>query len=180
MNKILTLCSSLILAGTSIVATASNSEQESKLEAYHTHNQTYYKDNKIVDDYIGDLISVKGKVIKIEKGPDSKVIFQIKLDGLDKTLWVATIMNVLDDAINVGDNARVMGFLDETKKEPQYVAKISKDIEYLLGFCIHMDNNGLPIYFNQFMSLCVQWENGEPFKEVSKVEKQPATTIENP
>lgn len=178
MNKIFTLCSALAIASTFALTTANAQEsnaQEAKLEAYHTYNQTYYQDNQIIEKYLGDLIAVKGKVLKIEKGPENKVIFKIKLDGLDKTLWVATIMNVLENAIKIGDNARIMGFLDETEKEPQYVAKLSQDREYLLGFCFHIDNSGLPIYFNRFMSRCVQWENGEPFKEQVKIVDKPSS-----
>lgn len=165
MNKFIALCSSAILACSSFTTIAKTSSGE-KLEPYVTYNQTYFNDNQIIDKYVGDLVAVKGKVLKIEKGPESKIIFQIKLDGLDKTLWVATIMNVLENAIKVGDHARILGFLDEPIAEPTHVYKITKDKAYLLGFCFHLDDSGLPIYYNPFMKLCVQWENGEPFKEL--------------
>ena len=170
MNKIFTLCSTLVFASSFALATTNTNSQtqEAKLESFHTHNQTYYQDNKIIDKYIGDLVAVKGKILKIEKGPENKVIFQLKLDGVDKSLWVATIMNMLENAIKVGDDARIMGFLDETKQEPQFVAKLSNDREYLLGFCLHIDNSGLPIYFNSFMARCFNWEMASNSKKKAK------------
>ena len=172
MNTLFKLCSSLAIASALVCAPVNANQSQSKLEPYHTFTQTYYKDNKIIDKYLGDLVAVKGKVLKIEKGPENKIIFQVKLDNVDRTLWVATIMNVLENAIKVGDKTRILGFFDETKLEPQYVAKISKDKEYLLGFCFHIDNSGLPIYHNGFMHRCVDWENGRPFNEETQIVNQ--------
>ena len=165
MNKFVALCTSAILGCGLYSAAANASTAGDKLEPYITYNDTYYQNNQIIDKYLGDIIAVKGKVLKIEKGPEDKIIFQIKLAGIDKTVWVATIMNVLEDAIKIGDNIRVLGYFDETAQETKFMTKLSTDKEYVIGFCFNVDNSGLPIYFTHFMKRCVQWETGQSFQD---------------
>jgi len=146
---------------TSISGILKQTEQVQDLASnptFATFNKKYYKDGKIIEKYLGDVVAVKGQVIAEKPGPSGKPIFEIQLDDIaNKTLWVGSLVKMLEGSLKPGDRVDVLGFFDETKNEQQYMAKLTEDTEYLIGFCFNVHKNGLPIYFTQWLGRCMDW-----------------------
>jgi hypothetical protein len=177
MNKLLK--SATLLCGFAVMTIAQNAKAntqaapELKNPAYATFNDTYYQQGKLIDKYMGDIIAVQGKVIDEKPGPQEKPIFQIELSGkVQRTIWVASLVKMLPNTVKKGETINVLGYFDETAKETTYMAQLAKTPEYVLGFCFQVENSGLPIYFSEWMSRCVDWENGKQFDEKSIMDKE--------
>ncbi len=134
-----------------------------------TFNDAYYKDGKLVEKHIGKLIAIDAIVKRIEPGPEKKPILQVKLKGGDseKQLWVASLANITTKMVPLGSNIRILGYLDETKNETQFIQKLTDDKAYLLGFCFHDMKTNLPSYLTRWLKQCLAWETGENTKDIS-------------
>lgn len=135
-------------------------EEESKMSPFATFNQKYYQNDQFVTEYWSDVGAISGEIIKREPGPSGRSILHIKLKGVDKHVWVGTINKIIENQLKVGDNIDVLGFFDETAKETQFMAKMTDDKEYLIGFCFNVHETGLPIYNTKLLHHCIDWESG--------------------
>jgi hypothetical protein len=134
-----------------------------------TYNSSYYQGGKLVEKHIGSLVAVEGMINEIVKGPQGKPIFNITLtDGVKQKLWVASLVKITKDMVDVGTTVRVLGFLDETAKEPDFMKKLSKNRAYLLGFCFFDVKTERPMYLTQWMKRCIKWENGIKLEEITR------------
>lgn len=139
-------------------ATLKSGEAE---ELFPTYNATYYSGNVFSEQYFEHVGAVTGKIISIEPGPEGKLILELELTDVEKKLWVATINKILEGQMIVGNTIDVLGFFDETQKEQQYMAKITDEKEYLIGFCFNVHETNLPIYRSHLLHHCLAWEQGK-------------------
>jgi hypothetical protein len=125
-----------------------------------THNNSYYEDGKFVEKHMGKQVAIEGIISQIEDGPGGRPILELNLtNNTNKALWVGSIINN-KKFIKVGDKVRVMGFFDKTAMETEYMSKITKDREYLLGFCFYDMNTQTTMYVPKWMKECIAWEKG--------------------
>ncbi|BDX07685.1 hypothetical protein [Planctobacterium marinum] len=139
-----------------------------KHQPFVSFNSEYYDEKGFKEQYIGHVGAVTGKIINQEPGPDNRNLLQIQLEDTSQTTWVASVTELSEGQLEVGDSIDVLGFFDETLKEPEYVAKVSKDVEYLIGFCINVTDTELPIYNPYMLHHCLAWEQGD--LDVKKLE----------
>jgi hypothetical protein len=133
-----------------------------------TYNDAYYKDGKFALQHMDKQVAVEGVVTQIKDGPEGRPILQLDLTGnVDKKLWVGSLTDNKDE-IKIGDKLRVMGFFDKTVMETEYMSKISKDLEYLLGMCFYDVGSKRPMFFHKWMKECMAWEEGTLKDKISK------------
>lgn len=137
------------------------------IEKLITYTQNYYQGSQLKDNYFGKWGALEGTVIKIEKGPEDRPILQFQLsDGVEKKLWVASIVKISEDMVKVGSKLKMLGMFDKSAEEPQYMAKLSQDTDYLLAFCFYDVNTGRPMYVPRMMKSCQDWENGKRLRKL--------------
>ncbi|MFT4927165.1 MAG: hypothetical protein ACI8WB_003271 [Phenylobacterium sp.] len=134
-----------------------------------TFNDAYYKDGKFVEKHLGKMVAVEGILKEVKPGPDKKPILLITLSGdSKKELWVASLPNITLEMVPLGSLVRVLGYFDETVKETKFMTKLTKDREYLLGFCFNNMDSGMPSYLTAWLKQCIDWETGENAKDISR------------
>lgn len=132
------------------------------VEALITYTANYYQDSELKEKYYGRWAAIEGTIIKIEDGPKDNPIFQLKLAGDSKReLWIASLVEIDETMVKVGSQLKVLGLFDKTKDEPEYIAKLSENKDYLLGFCFYDTESGRPMYEKRLMRYCLDWENGK-------------------
>ncbi|NQZ08262.1 MAG: hypothetical protein HRT35_13985 [Algicola sp.] len=152
------------LASLFIFSTTAMADEEAP-----TYNSAYFKDGKFVDKLMGKLVAVEGIVQKIEPGPKGNPIYRINLTGLEKqAIWVGSLLAIDKKMVDVGTTLKVLGFVDETAKETEFMSKLTKDSAYILGFCFYDSKTGRPMYLNTWMKECIQWENREKLEAISQ------------
>ncbi|MCJ8271609.1 MAG: hypothetical protein MJK04_19685 [Psychrosphaera sp.] len=155
------LASLFIFSNTAIADEIANEEAP-------TYNSAYFKDGKLINKHMGKLGAVEGVVQKVEPGPKGNPIYVINLTGLDQSIWVGSMLNIDIKMVDVGTTVKVLGFFDETAKETEFMSKLTKDPAYILGFCFLDSKTGRPMYLNQWMKKCIEWEHGKKLKEISQ------------
>lgn len=158
-RQLLAFCFLIICGWTH--ALASNAEPDSNNMGYSTHNDIYFIDNELVESFYGSLGAVSGEVIARKPGPKNLPMLQIKLSELEKTIWIASTIEVEEKQLDIGDKIDVLGFFDETKNETQFVSKITDDSAYLLGFCYRVKPIYQPLYNPHLLKRCLDWETGK-------------------
>jgi hypothetical protein len=132
-------------------------------DEYPVYTANYYNEGKLINKYMDQEVAIEGTLLDTKPGPDGRPIYQLQLSGgVDKTLWVGSLVKVVGKGIEKGQTLRVLGFFDQTSKEPDYIGKLTDDDEYLIGFCFHNQDTGLPVYLNKLMHRCIQWQNNQP------------------
>lgn len=138
------------------------------IERLPTFNPSYYKDGQIVKKHLGKLIAIDAVIEKVMQGPENKPIFKVKLSGDgNASLWVASLIQMDQSGLPLGRNIKILGYLDESKNEPEFIAKVTSDESYLLAFCLHDMKTNLPNYLNRWLQKCLSWRNGEITPEIS-------------
>lgn len=126
-----------------------------------TYTSNYYQNKQFKDKYMGKLAAIEGKVKKIESAEHGQKIYLLDLgQSVEKPLWVASMVLIDDEFVKVGTNVRVLGYFDEVAKETQFMTKLSKDKEYMLGMCFYDTKIDRPMYRPRWMSECQKWEDG--------------------
>ena len=131
-----------------------------KHPSFVTFNEKYYDENGFKSRYLGKAGALSGTVIEIEKAANDTFIFQLALEKSENKLWVGFLVRFSEQPISIGDNIAVLGYFDESEKEPEFIAKLSDSKEYLLGFCMIEKRLGLPIFYKELLPKCMEWENG--------------------
>lgn len=161
MKHIVTLLVLFIFTQPSFALSSPIGDEESdKHPPFVSFNDKYYDDNGFNTRYLGEVGALSGKIVKIEKGPNDKLIFQLELEKTDFKVWVALLPQISEEEISEGDDITVLGFFDESEKEPEFIAKLSESKEYLLGFCLIEKIIGLPIFYKELLPQCMDWESG--------------------
>jgi len=138
-------------------------------DQYPVYTANYYKDDKLVNKYIDQLVAIEGTVLDLKSGVDQRPIYQLQLSGdVNKTLWVGSLVKVIGTSVKKGQTLRVLGFFDQTQKASEQLAKLTKDDVYLIGFCFHNQHSGLPIYLNKWMKHCIAWQNNQTVENLRK------------
>lgn len=125
-----------------------------------TNNNKYYIDGEFQSKYYAHVGAVSGELIQREPGPEGRPLLLLKLDEVEKSLWVASVKKADESLLDLGDSLMVLGFFDRTELETEYIQKVNESPEYMLGFCFIVQGSGLPIYSHQYLDKCKEWENG--------------------
>ena len=165
MNKALFRNLALLLLPTLSVTAPLTAQAEvtaTKTIAYPTYTADYYnKDGQFDSKYFGKLGAIKGIIKQIKPGPNGKPILQLQLDQPKKTIWVASMYKAPTEHFSVSQSIKVFGLFDQTELETKYIAKLTKQPEYILAFCLYTNPKQMPLYLTKRLEKCLQWEQGD-------------------
>ena len=136
-------------------------------EPYPANNQLYFTNDGVNENYSGKLISLEGQILRIEPGPQSKPMYQIRLPvPLLKNVWVASLMVHKKAEYEAGQIIRAMGYLQPVANDDKWTQSVTKDRFHILGFCFLNVTTLKGTYLPAGVKQCEGWQSGKQPSEL--------------
>ncbi|NKF24321.1 hypothetical protein [Solimonas marina] len=129
--------------------------------AYPAENQSYFENGSVIESRLGKLAAIEGVILRIAKGPKDKPMYQVSLPPpVSTTIWVASLFSDSNGVLEVGDNLRVLGFLQTVKSDDSWTASVTTDKAHMLGFCFIDIPKEKSLFLPAGIEQCKEWRSG--------------------
>ena len=165
------LGAAVMLATTGLVqAQGDNHSVKADGQALATFSDTYFDKGAVKPAFNDKLVAISATIEQYADipGPHGKPIFKVKVAGSDTQVWVGSVPSFDTKTLAKGSEIRILGFFDKTANEQEFMAKVTQDPDYLIGFCIHEMKQGRPLYWPRWQDKCLDWENGINIQAISR------------
>lgn len=132
-------------------------------------NTAYFTDGSFDTRYERKIIALEGQIIRIEKGPQAKPLFELSLPSpVSRSVWVGSLVVDSEGKLKQGHVVRVLGYLQQVPPDDTWTSAVTKDKYQVLGFCFLNVTSKQGVYLPAGIKQCEGWQAGRTPEELSK------------